>query len=391
MRILFISSIFLSADSKFGGAKRLYSFVKGLLCAGHNVDVICLDGSNESKHLSTDLNNLRVFKVPSRRFSIVERLFKSPADLTAHLYKHRRQLQQPFSVINSYDAIIFAYPPALSFHQLLFKYYTHNNCIYIDDDFLLNTIRAGSQSLSSSLYKTIKTIRAKQLEKFLVSRLRHFRTMVCISEREKQIAQKWYPWLQFTIIKHAMHIQSIQMSYAKTRNTSIGFIGNFSHHPNVSALSYFLSQIWPFIKLHLPATRFIIAGDGSPAELMKSYNYLNDPNITFLGKIDHLAAFYNYISIFINPATSEGGLRTKVIEAAAYGRPIISTQAGASGCDDIHISLAQSAEEWISAIKRLSHRSINHKIARRNRAIAERNYSVESAAKRLLTTIQICE
>jgi len=75
----------------------------------------------------------------------------------------------------------------------------------------------------------------------------------------------------------------------------------------------------------------IIVGDGPYKRHLQKIAG-NDGNIRFLGELsgEYLADAYRSTSIFVNPSYSEG-LPTAVMEAAAFGVPVIATDVGGTG------------------------------------------------------------
>lgn len=120
-------------------------------------------------------------------------------------------------------------------------------------------------------------------------------------------------------------------------NRTVGFIGSFSHNPNIEALEAIVDIIAPKI-LNIDRTiKFVIAGRNPPASLVKRAG----ENVHFLGFVDSLDSFYQSVSIVIVPLISGGGVKIKTAEALAYGCPIISTSIGIEGIP------ANSSEDYI--------------------------------------------
>ena len=67
-----------------------------------------------------------------------------------------------------------------------------------------------------------------------------------------------------------------------------------------------------------------------PEELGQLSAYA-DKNIIYAGFIADIEKYYKGADIFLNPILSGGGVKTKIIEAIAYGTTVISTKTGAVG------------------------------------------------------------
>ncbi len=115
-----------------------------------------------------------------------------------------------------------------------------------------------------------------------------------------------------------------------TSEPTLLFLGTYSYQPNVNAANYLIEQIWPQIYNVMPSARLIIAG-GS-AERIRSYD-CRVPGVEFTDFVDDLAALYQRVRVVCCPILSGGGTRVKIIEAAAYGKPIVATKIGAEGLE----------------------------------------------------------
>ncbi|NET33465.1 MAG: glycosyltransferase family 4 protein [Cyanothece sp. SIO1E1] len=115
------------------------------------------------------------------------------------------------------------------------------------------------------------------------------------------------------------------------------FIGSYTYPPNVDAAEFLIEQIWPQVHQALPSARLLIAG-ASPHNIRGYTTGL--AGVEFTGFVDDLDALYRRARVVCCPVRSGGGTRIKLIEAAAYGKAIVSTRIGAEGlnlkeCQDI--------------------------------------------------------
>jgi glycosyltransferase involved in cell wall biosynthesis len=125
-------------------------------------------------------------------------------------------------------------------------------------------------------------------------------------------------------------------------------------------------------------------GDGK--ELFKDY----PPNVKFVGKVPSLHEFYKEADVCFIPLTTGTGVKTKVLECMAYGRPVITTKKGIEGLHDVEkldgiyiIMDANNINNYIGLLTPI--------IPRRNyenlREYVIENYSVTSLCKRLASII----
>jgi glycosyltransferase involved in cell wall biosynthesis len=103
----------------------------------------------------------------------------------------------------------------------------------------------------------------------------------------------------------------------------------------------------------MPTATLKIAG--TPADRIPSYR-AGTPGVKFTGFVKELEDLYRQSRVVCAPILSGGGTRVKIIEAAAYGKPIVSTIIGAEGIemqDGIEIFLRDDPESFAQACIRL--------------------------------------
>ncbi len=108
------------------------------------------------------------------------------------------------------------------------------------------------------------------------------------------------------------------------------YVGALTYAPNRAGLQWFVESIWPQLLARSPGVRLTIVGQGSrdfsvPETVAES--------IDLLGFVEDLAPIYAASSVVVCPLLAGGGTRIKIIEAAAHGRPVVSTTIGAEGLD----------------------------------------------------------
>lgn len=109
------------------------------------------------------------------------------------------------------------------------------------------------------------------------------------------------------------------------------FFGPQTYAPNLQAVELIINQINPILKdkADFPY-RILICGGGLPA----SYNKLKDyesAGIHYLGFVEDIDLYVSASNVMLNPILTGGGVKTKVIEAIALGKTVVSSTSGALG------------------------------------------------------------
>ena len=108
-------------------------------------------------------------------------------------------------------------------------------------------------------------------------------------------------------------------------------IGNFRHKPNLDAVKYLHSHIWPLIRKELTQAKLEIYGPYAP-EMVK---HLHNPKTGFLIKgwiADKKEAFV-HSRICLAPLRFGAGQKGKLLDAMLYGTPSITSTIGAEGME----------------------------------------------------------
>jgi polysaccharide biosynthesis protein PslH len=128
------------------------------------------------------------------------------------------------------------------------------------------------------------------------------------------------------------------------------FVGTLAFPPNVTALTNFVTGIFPEIQRTLPQAMLTVAGRGPvPEELGQ---LLRRPGITLNESPASLAAAYERACICVAPLDIGGGTSIKVLEALAHGVPVVATSVGARGLglrNGVHLEIADSNQDFARA------------------------------------------
>jgi polysaccharide biosynthesis protein PslH len=102
------------------------------------------------------------------------------------------------------------------------------------------------------------------------------------------------------------------------------FVGNVSYRPNQQGLEWFIEHVLP--RLREAGTKVELEIVGAPARSLP-----DAPEIRGRGVVADLKPFYERAHAAIVPVLYGSGTRLKVVEAMAYGRPVVATSIGAEG------------------------------------------------------------
>jgi glycosyltransferase involved in cell wall biosynthesis len=123
------------------------------------------------------------------------------------------------------------------------------------------------------------------------------------------------------------------------------FVGSGAYRPNQLGLEWFIERVLPLIRGRVPVALDVV---GSPPKKLPQV-----PEVVVHGTVASLEPFYRNAHVAIVPVLYGSGTRLKIIESMAYGRPVVSTAAGAEGLPiaaGTHFVEADSPADFAAAL-----------------------------------------
>jgi glycosyltransferase involved in cell wall biosynthesis len=128
------------------------------------------------------------------------------------------------------------------------------------------------------------------------------------------------------------------------------FLGNYEYAPNLDAVEWALTEIWPRVWQMAPDLRFRVCGHGLPEAWRQRFT---DPRIEFQGYVPDLTEVQGRSAAFLAPLRAGGGSKLKVLEAMAASLPLVTTPEGLTGLGvqaGVHARVASEPEDLARAI-----------------------------------------
>jgi glycosyltransferase involved in cell wall biosynthesis len=154
------------------------------------------------------------------------------------------------------------------------------------------------------------------------------KTFVC-SEKDNQYLRQIIGVQSIKTIPNAIFIPPEQPI---SDDLCLLFLGTFSSAANVEGANFLIEQVWPVIYKEMPNAKLILAGN--KPQNIRSYGK-QIPGVEYTGFVDDLESLYLRIRIVCCPIFTGAGTRVKMVEAAAYGKPIVANRLGVEGLNMI--------------------------------------------------------
>jgi hypothetical protein len=213
------------------------------------------------------------------------------------------------------------------------------------------------------------------------------RTFVCSNIDAERMARQFRTDRVF-VLRNAVDMPALPVVATPPPAPIMLMLGVYSYGPNLDAADYFVDEIFPLVQAQNPAAEIWFVG-GAP-ESLKSYG-IDNPGVRFLGFVDDLAAVYAQARVVICPIRQGSGTRVKLIEAAAWAKPIVTTTIGAEGldmADSEHALFGDDAAVFAKqCVKLLDDDELCVQLGRNARALAEQSYDKRQIVRTLATEL----
>ncbi|HNJ41501.1 MAG TPA: glycosyltransferase [Acidobacteriota bacterium] len=211
------------------------------------------------------------------------------------------------------------------------------------------------------------------------------RVFVC-SELDRHHLQRQLSTLDVVVLPNVVRLPEVQPLQRKHRSFTFLFVGTLGYFPNQDALEYFCATSWPMIVSRAQgAVELCIVGDGLPSHI-KTW-LARQPGVVLSGWVANLEDVYARADAVVIPLRAGGGTRIKLLEAMAYGVPVVSTSLGAEGIEvqpGTHAILADTPEAFAaSCLRLLEDTALRTHLAQSGKALVNALYTEDALIRQI--------
>ena len=235
-----------------------------------------------------------------------------------------------------------------------------------------------AQQTKNPIKKWAYSYLSTSLKRFELSLFKKIDGYMPITEVDHQFFKEKFPTLSSKTIPFAINLSSypIQNHKIDEKNISFFHLGSMNWQPNVEGISWFLENVWEKVSEKYPQIRLALAGKGNQA----LFGHKNLKNVQVFDFVENAQQFMNEHDVMIAPLFSGSGMRIKIMEGMALGKPIITTTIGAEGIeitDRENILIANTPEEMTQMIAFSTDVKKCEEIGKNARTLVEKNYAQE--------------
>jgi glycosyltransferase involved in cell wall biosynthesis len=184
--------------------------------------------------------------------------------------------------------------------------------------------------------------------------IRSFTALRALTPRDARVIEKLNPRAKVFTIPLAIDPDLYPFSATDCGQLTIGLIGSMSWQPTRSAAVRLMTRIWPNVKARLPGAQLLIVGRGARRSLR---SFLECPGVTILEDVPEAEPYFRQLCVLAYPVAHGSGMKVKVLEAMAYGTPVVTTSEGIEGIDAVngrHVAIADRDEAFADEIVALA-------------------------------------
>lgn len=133
----------------------------------------------------------------------------------------------------------------------------------------------------------------------------------------------------------------------------VGFVGDLGYTPNVDGLTWFVRESWPVVRAAVPDAALHIIGRRPPKAVLRLGRCAG---VEVIGEVPDVRPFLSRTAVSIAPLRIARGVQNKVLEAMAFGIPVVLTTPAATGIraeDGAHWIIADDALRIAAAVTAL--------------------------------------
>jgi len=244
--------------------------------------------------------------------------------------------------------------------------------------------RRASVEQSAELAAEAAATRAAELDA-----IRKCDCTILISEFELKRLKAELPDVNIRYVPFGQETRARSSSFA--RRADIAFIGGYLHQPNVDAVKYFLSEIWPRIEARLPDARFLMIGSNLPDE----FRALESERIRAVGFVEELDRVFGEIRLSVAPLRFGAGIKGKVATSLSFGVPVVATPLAVEGMACEHerdLLVSDDPEQFAeNVIRAYSDERLWYRLSDAGMNFARRAFSVETVFEKIREVFESLE
>jgi len=189
---------------------------------------------------------------------------------------------------------------------------------------------------------------------------------------------------RIVVIPNGVDAQPTPRFETQRPSPTVVFSGTLNYYANVDAVIYFARHVWPLVRRSIPGARLLVVGR-TPSRRVLALNDL--AGIDVRAEVPDMALALQEAWVAVAPMRLGTGVKNKVLEAWAVGRPVVLTPLAANGLalDDLARSLVAKRWDTFAAlvVRLLSDQDMRQSLGSAALSLVRANHSWDRSAAAL--------
>ncbi len=172
-----------------------------------------------------------------------------------------------------------------------------------------------------------------KMARFEPRQIRRFHHVFAVSDHDREAMSGIVDRKNITVIPTGVDVAKFQYDpELRPAAPLVVFAGSMDWAPNIDAVEYFCSEVWPHVLARVPEGRFRIVGRDPHPRVRE----LVSASVEVTGTVPSVVEHFREATVLVVPLRIGGGTRLKIYEGMALGKATVSTRLGAEGLDVRH-------------------------------------------------------
>jgi glycosyltransferase involved in cell wall biosynthesis len=330
LKVLYITPFIPYEGIPHAGGYFLYKYLDELHNRGISIHMLAPNSPENQEAIKKvpDWIHLQLAAIPKKTIPYkVKKLFKLINDPLNQLDHTIIQELLKEGYLQQFDLIDLQYSPTLPLIKII-KQRTNAPIVCLEHDVYTQYVKRTVQDKEFSQRKLMALLGSMRVGKKEREYLNLCDQVFTFSEKDKTILTDMGITTPIDTFSPALELPNDPATVIE--NTDCLFVGAMDRPENYEGVRWFLSEIWEKVRREIPNAKFIVAGSKPPEWLKK----MKREDIEVTGFVEDLDVYYKKAALFIAPLLSGAGVKFKVVQALAYGLPVITTEIGAEGINE---------------------------------------------------------
>jgi glycosyltransferase involved in cell wall biosynthesis len=395
MNLLFLTQI-LPYPPNAGPRIKTWNVLRYLVSQGHHVTLASFLRKEEEPYIETVKNlGIELHTVPIQRnrfrdlmYGLRSLVSGVPFLLERDNLPEMRRLVQQLILDHHFDAV---HADQLTMAQFVFapnrSSTAGNQCITVFDahnatySILERSFQSSRWFLKPFIW--LEAIKVKRYEAGFVKQFDVTLTVTsqdrklfldtCSTEEEcRQVEGK------IKVIPIAVDADRIQPIQRSPDSLNIVTLGTLTYPPNADGIRWFIQEVFPLVRQSVNDATLTIIGKNPPAD----FYHLAERSggaIQVTGYVQELAPWLSQAALMVVPVRAGSGMRVRILEAFAYGMPVVTTTIGLEGIEahvGDHVLVCDQADGFAKEVVRLLlDPSLQSSLSSNGRSLVEQCYN----------------